>query len=143
MGVIINRHNVLSALPTNTTISAATFTPSPSHTATSSTSTPVDSATANSLWADEYKSGTAGKLAGGIDAVLGIVLVVFLAVVIYQWRMRSGKRVEEKEAGLASSKRETAEGSLAGSDAVMEDGSEVLRDKGEGKEEKGVVIAGK
>lgn len=55
--------------------------------------------TPTSLWAASYASGTAGRLAGGIDAGLGIVLFIFLAVVIYQWRKRSGSAKEEDVEG--------------------------------------------
>lgn len=57
---------------------------------TTSRPTSTDSAADHSLWAELYASGKAGKLAAGIDALLGLVLVVFFAVIIYQWRKRSG-----------------------------------------------------
>jgi hypothetical protein len=142
MGVM-DRHHVVSIVPTNKTISLlATWTPSLTHT-TEATSTPTGDAAANSLWAKVLQSGDAGKLAGGIDAVLGIVLIVFLSVVIYQWRARSGRRdskKEEKERPLPSVKEESTGSSSAPSVA---ENVEVVSDKREKKEEEGVVIAGK
>ena len=44
----------------------------------------------SSLWSAEYVPGTGAgaRAAAAIDAALGAVLLVFLGVVVYQWRRR-------------------------------------------------------
>ena len=68
----------------------------------------VDSQTADqpspsptsSLWSSSYASGTGAKIAAAIDVGLVLVLVVFIGVVILQWKKRTGSlEVEEKDPG--------------------------------------------
>ena len=48
----------------------------------------------SSLWSSEYAAGGAGaRVAACIDAGLAVVLVVFVGVVVWQWRMEKGRLV--------------------------------------------------
>jgi hypothetical protein len=133
---LIHRHHIISLAPTNTTISLpTTWTPAP---IPPPTPTPIDDPAANSLWAEELASGNSGKLAGGIDAALGIVLIVFLSVVIYQWRAKSGKKEEEEEPARLT---ESTGSSSATSVREITENVEVMRDQG-GKKEEGVQVVG-
>jgi hypothetical protein len=59
-----------------------------------------------SLWASENDPGARARLAAGIGAGFGVVLIVFLAVVLRQWRRgRRGdvhKQEEEEVEGIES-----------------------------------------
>ncbi|KAK4452725.1 hypothetical protein QBC34DRAFT_398148 [Podospora aff. communis PSN243] len=137
---LIQRHHIISLTATNTTISLPTnWTPPP---IPPPTPTPTDDPAANSLWAKELASGNSGKLAGGIDAGLGIVLIIFLSVVIYQWRAKSGKKEEEEQEPARLT--ESTGSSSATSVREITENVEVMRDK-VGKKEEGVevVVGGK
>lgn len=87
--------------------------------------TVTDSAAANSLWASNYAAGHGSALAAAMDAGFAVVLFVFLAVVVYQWRKgRKAAAREENEGGKGEGEG-GGEGSNEGRGRRLEPASEV------------------
>ncbi|KAK4222171.1 hypothetical protein QBC38DRAFT_490516 [Podospora fimiseda] len=61
-----------------------------------SVTAPMPESSTSGLFASEYANGSAVVMAAGIDAAFGIVLVVFICGVIYNWR-RGQRDYEERQ----------------------------------------------